>query len=72
MVSLWGRSAPDLGEIGKALAGLVPTVSAVERYFSKQESHLTAIGKRLIHDNVAKLMIVHMNFNKHMDGVSIS
>jgi len=61
--SLYGGSAPELREIGKALAGMSPSCCPVERSFSVQKSIHTLVRNRLAHDKVAKLMFVHTNLS---------
>jgi len=60
---LYGSSAPELREIGKAVAGMVPSSCPVERSFSVQKSIHTLVRNRLAHDKVAMLMFLHTNLS---------
>jgi len=61
--SMYGGSTKALCEIGKALAGMVPSSCSVERSFSLQKSIQSLVRNRLTHEKVAQLMFVHTNIN---------
>ena len=50
-------------DIGKALAGMVPSSFSIERSFSLQKSIHSMVRNRLTHKKVAQLMFVHTNIN---------
>lgn len=50
--ALYGGSTPEVREIGKALAGIVPSTCPVERAFSEKKSIHSVIRHRLTHDKV--------------------
>jgi len=61
--SMYGGSAKALREIGKALAGMVPSSYSVERSFSLQKPIHSMVRNRLTHEKVAQLMFVHTNIH---------
>jgi len=61
--SMYDGSAKALREIGKALAGMVPSSCSFERSFSLQKSIHSMVRNKLTHEKVSKLMFVHTNIN---------
>jgi len=61
--SLYDGSAKALQEIGKALAGMVPSTCLVEHSFSLQKSIHPMVRNRLTHEKFAQLVFVHTNTN---------